>query len=57
LVDSLITSDKHKVATPVSWKVGEPCIVPPTVSTQDAQKQFGDVKIIKPYLRFVHLKD
>ena len=56
LVDSLITSDKHKIATPVSWKVGEAVIVPPTVSTEDAIKKFGKVNVIKPYLRTVQLE-
>ncbi|KAJ3329691.1 hypothetical protein HDU91_003778 [Kappamyces sp. JEL0680] len=42
VVDSLLVCDANK-------------IVPPTVSTEDAKKKFGEVNIIKPYLRTVKL--
>lgn len=55
VLDSLLVSDAHKVATPVQWNKGDDVIVPPTVSTEDARKKFGDVKVVKPYLRYVSL--
>jgi peroxiredoxin (alkyl hydroperoxide reductase subunit C) len=38
LIDALQTTDKHKVATPANWKVGEAVIVPPP-ATQEAAEQ------------------
>lgn len=52
VIDSLQTSDKKGVATPINWNVGEDVIVPPSVSTEDAKKKFGQVREIKPYLRY-----
>ena len=59
MVDSLQTGDKRGVTTPINWTVGEDVIVPPTVSTTDAKKKFGEdnVREVKPYLRFTTLKD
>jgi alkyl hydroperoxide reductase subunit AhpC len=51
VVDSLQLTAKHKVATPVNWKVGEDVIVVTAVSNDDAKKLFGDFKELKPYLR------
>ncbi|EXJ80620.1 peroxiredoxin (alkyl hydroperoxide reductase subunit C) [Capronia epimyces CBS 606.96] len=52
VIDSLQTGDKKGVTTPVDWQVGDDVIVPPTVSTADAQKKFTDVREVRPYLRF-----
>ncbi|KAJ5774075.1 Peroxiredoxin PRX1 [Penicillium paradoxum] len=52
VIDSLQTGDKNGVTTPIDWQVGEDVIVPPTVSTEDAKKKFGEVREVKPYLRF-----
>ena len=52
VIDALQTGDKKGVTTPIDWKVGEDVIVPPTVSTEDAQKKFTDVREVRPYLRF-----
>ena len=53
VLDSLQLVDSEKVATPVNWKDGDDVIVPPTISTEDAQKIFPKgVKVIKPYLRY-----
>lgn len=35
-----------------NWQVGEDVIVPPSVSTADAKKKFGEVREVKPYLRY-----
>merc|ERR1711977_511626 len=40
VVDSLQTGDKHKVTTPINWTRGQDVIVPPTVSTADAQAKY-----------------
>jgi glutaredoxin/glutathione-dependent peroxiredoxin len=55
VIDSLQTGDKKGVTTPIDWKVGEDVIVPPTVSTADAKKKFGEVREIKPYLRYTKI--
>ncbi len=53
VLDSLQLVDSHKVATPVNWQDGDDVIVPPSVSTEDAEKIFPKgVKVIKPYLRY-----
>jgi len=54
VIDALQTADKKGVTTPIDWTVGEDVIVPPSVSTEDAKKKFGqdNVREVKPYLRF-----
>ena len=54
VIDSLQTGDKQGVVTPIDWQKGEDVIVPPSVSTTDAKKKFGEenVRELKPYLRF-----
>ncbi|KAI9835092.1 MAG: peroxiredoxin 1 [Sclerophora amabilis] len=48
VIDSLQTGDKKGVTTPIDWTAGEDVIVPPTVSTADAKKKFGQVRELKP---------
>lgn len=55
IVDSLQTGDKHKVTTPINWLPGDDVIVHPSVKTEDAEKVFPQIKIVKPYLRFTPL--
>ncbi|KAI1081282.1 mitochondrial peroxiredoxin PRX1 [Whalleya microplaca] len=55
VIDSLQTGDKKGVTTPIDWKVGDDVIVPPTVSTADAKKKFGEVREVKPYLRYTKI--
>ncbi|KAI9928841.1 hypothetical protein ASPWEDRAFT_49041 [Aspergillus wentii DTO 134E9] len=52
VIDSLQTGDKKGVVTPIDWQVGEDVIVPPSISTSDAKAKFGEVREVKPYLRF-----
>ncbi|KAK3081319.1 peroxiredoxin 1 [Coniosporium uncinatum] len=52
VIDSLQTGDKKGVTTPIDWMPGDDVIVPPSVSTPDAKKKFGEVREIKPYLRY-----
>lgn len=52
VIDSLQLTADHKVATGVNWKDGDDCIVVPSISTEDAKKQFPKgVTVVKPYLR------
>jgi alkyl hydroperoxide reductase subunit AhpC len=54
VLDSMQLTAKHKVATPVNWKLGEDVIIVPAVSDEEAKKQFpGGWKAPKPYLRIV----
>ncbi len=52
VVDSLQLTAKHSLATPADWQPGEDVIVVPAVSTEDAEKRFGKLNIVKPYLRY-----
>lgn len=55
VIDSLQTGDKKGVTTPIDWQVGDDVIVPPSVSTADARKKFGEVREDKPYLRWTNV--
>ena len=48
VVDSLQTGDKKGITTPIDWVPGDDVIVPPTVSTPDAKRKFGEVRELKP---------
>jgi alkyl hydroperoxide reductase subunit AhpC len=52
VIDSLQLTSKHNLATPADWKNGEDVIVVTAVSTEDAQKKYNDLRIVKPYLRY-----
>ena len=54
VLDSLQLTAKHKVATPVNWKMGEDVIIAGSVSDDEAKVQYpGGWKAPKPYLRIV----
>lgn len=57
VIDSLQLGDKKGVVTPINWNDGDDVIVPPSVSTADAKKKFGEgnVREVKPYLRFTNV--
>ncbi|CAM9122586.1 unnamed protein product, partial [Ectocarpus fasciculatus] len=55
-LDSLQLTHNEKLATPVNWKVGEKCVVLPTVSNEDATAKYGTFDAVKPYLRYVDFK-
>ena len=48
VIDSLQLGDERGVTTPIDWTAGEDVIVPPSVSTEDARKKFGEVREVKP---------
>jgi alkyl hydroperoxide reductase subunit AhpC len=52
VIDSLQLTAAHAVATPADWKQGEPVIIVPAVSDEEARKRFpGGFTAKKPYLR------
>jgi glutaredoxin/glutathione-dependent peroxiredoxin len=55
VIDSLQTGDKKGVTTPIDWVPGDDVIVPPSISTEDARKKFGEVRVVKPYLRYTKI--
>ncbi|HEX4776504.1 MAG TPA: peroxiredoxin [Acidimicrobiia bacterium] len=52
VIDSLQLTANHQVSTPVDWKHGEDVIVAPAINDEDAEKRFGKLRKLKPYLRF-----
>lgn len=68
LVDALQLADSKKIATPVNWKTGDPVLIPPSISNEEADKLFPqgwstskpgglgwDESQQRPYLRYVKL--
>ena len=54
VVDSIQLTARHKVATPVNWKLGDDVIILPAVSEAEAKEKYPQGwKQIKPYLRIV----
>ena len=52
VIDSMLLTSSHPVATPVNWNKGEEVIIKPSVKDEEAKKLFPDGwKTIKPYLR------
>ena len=42
LLDALQTSQKHRVATPEGWHPGDPVIVPPPKTAEDAEARLRE---------------
>jgi thioredoxin-dependent peroxiredoxin len=54
LIDSCQLTAEHKVATPANWERGEDVIIVPSLSDDDARKQFPEGwKTVLPYMRTV----
>lgn len=54
VIDSLLLTDKYKVATPVNWQPGRDVIIVPSVSNDEARKLFpAGWNEQRPYLRLV----
>jgi thioredoxin-dependent peroxiredoxin len=50
-LDSLQLTSKHSLATPADWRQGDPVIITPNVSDEEAAKRFPGYRAVKPYLR------
>lgn len=56
VVDSLQLTDRERVSTPVNWQLGDPAIILPAVSDEEAQKRYPQgFETQRPYLRYVKL--
>jgi alkyl hydroperoxide reductase subunit AhpC len=51
VLDSLLLTSRHKVATPADWKQGDDVIITGAVSDEEAKTAFPGYKTVKPYLR------
>jgi alkyl hydroperoxide reductase subunit AhpC len=57
-IDSLQLTDTEKVATPVNWEKGQPVIIVPSLSDEQAKARFPQGwQTLKPYLRVVRLPE
>ncbi|OIT30937.1 PREDICTED: 1-Cys peroxiredoxin [Nicotiana attenuata] len=61
VIDSLQKASKHKIATPANWKPGEPVVISPSVSNEQAEEMFpqgydtANLPSGKDYLRFTNV--
>ncbi len=56
-IDSLQLTDARSIATPVNWTPGEPVVISPKLSDDEATRQFPQgYRTLKPYLRIVDLQ-
>ena len=53
VIDSLHIADKYNCSTPANWNPGDDVVIPPSITDDYAKEQFGDVRTLKPYLRYV----
>ena len=54
LLDSVQLTESKGVATPVNWKPGEDCIIPPSVTDEAAKAKYPDGwTTVKSYLRTI----
>lgn len=51
VIDSLQLTAYRKLATPANWNQGDDCVISPSVSNEEAEKEFPGFKEVKPYLR------
>lgn len=42
IIDALQTTDKYKVATPANWQPGDPVVVPPPITVEDAEEMLKE---------------
>ncbi|XP_062170009.1 1-Cys peroxiredoxin [Alnus glutinosa] len=61
VLESLQKASKYKVATPANWKPGDPAVISPSVSNEQAKEMFpqgyktADLPSKKDYLRFTNV--
>jgi alkyl hydroperoxide reductase subunit AhpC len=54
VIDSMLLTAKHKVSTPVNWKLGDDVIISGSVSDEEAKKTYpAGWKAPRPYIRIV----
>lgn len=52
VIDSIQMTDNYKVATPADWTKGAPCVVLPSIPTDQALQLFPKgVTVVRPWLR------
>jgi peroxiredoxin (alkyl hydroperoxide reductase subunit C) len=51
-LDALQLTDRQPVATPVEWHAGDEVVISPALADADAERQFGTLRKVKPYLRY-----
>lgn len=57
VIDALQFAEKHGVATPADWKVGDRVIIPPSVTNEEAKEKFPQgFEEVRSYLRFTSIK-
>ncbi|XP_073275994.1 1-Cys peroxiredoxin-like [Primulina huaijiensis] len=62
VLDSLQIASKHKISTPANWKPGDPVVISPDVSNDEAKQSFPqgydsvELPSNKEYLRFTHVE-
>ena len=39
IIDALQTTNEHKIATPANWNPGDPVVVPPPGTTEQAEER------------------
>lgn len=55
-IDSLQLTDARSIATPVNWNPGDPVVISPKLSDEEATRLFPQgYETLKPYLRIVDL--
>jgi peroxiredoxin (alkyl hydroperoxide reductase subunit C) len=58
VLDSLQLTDGRKLTTPVDWRPGDDVIIAPSVSDEEARRQYPQGwKTLKPYLRLLPVKE
>ena len=56
VIDSLQLTEYEKVATPANWSSGDPVVIVPSVSNEDAAAKYPQgFEVVRPYLRLVEL--
>ncbi len=52
VLDALQLSESGPFATPADWRPGDRAIVANDLPTEEAEKRFPDLEVVKPYLRY-----
>jgi thioredoxin-dependent peroxiredoxin len=53
-IDSLQLTDRRSIATPANWEPGQPVVISPKLSDEEARRLFPQgYRSLKPYLRLV----